>query len=57
MGTRTLMKTYCKTIEFPMIMSKIRPIYPMHPGTTLKDELYEMHRTPAGLAQEAFHQI
>lgn len=33
-------------------MNKKRPIYPIHPGKVLADELAELKMTPAGLARE-----
>lgn len=33
-------------------MPRKRPIYPVHPGRILSDELAEINLTPAGLARE-----
>ncbi len=33
-------------------MTETRPIYPIHPGQILADELAELHMTPAELARE-----
>ncbi len=35
-----------------MTTTEKRPIYPIHPGTILADELVELHMSPAELARE-----
>lgn len=35
-----------------MTETEKRPIYPIHPGTILADELAELHTTPADAARE-----
>jgi addiction module HigA family antidote len=35
-----------------MTTTEKRPIYPIHPGTILADELAELHMSPAELARE-----
>jgi addiction module HigA family antidote len=40
------------TEETPMTMTEKRPIYPIHPGEILADELAELNMTPAELARQ-----